>query len=120
VLTRFSGPVRKWATPILVLTVSKGHSTVCCRMRMAIGAASSRPCIASMAPSCSQRLIRRSAPVVHSDLVAQPWQAVVQNPPLFDAMEAPGQSLSSGTTVFVGLGAVDETRLSEAPLGLVA
>jgi len=35
-------------------------------------------CTSSSTCSCSQRVIRRSLPVVHRCLMAQPWQALVQ------------------------------------------
>lgn len=72
VRTRFSPRVRKCVAAIHALMVPNGCSTVCLRMRIASGARSSRCCMRSITPSCSHRLMRRSFPVVHWRLTAQP------------------------------------------------
>lgn len=60
------------------LQSAKGCSTVSLRSRMAWGFLSRRLCTASSACSCSQRVIRRSLPVVQRGLSAQSRHALVQ------------------------------------------
>jgi hypothetical protein len=64
--------------PIQALMVPNGCSAVWHRMRMVLGARSSRSCIASRTASCSQRLTRCAFEGVHFDFSAQAAHFVVQ------------------------------------------
>src|ERR1022692_425133 len=75
VLTRGNVLVRKCVAPIQALSVPKGCSTVCRRMRDALGVRFKRLCIASSTFSCSHRAMRRLSLVVHWDLIGHRGQA---------------------------------------------
>jgi hypothetical protein len=66
------------SSPMQRLSVPKTCSTVHLRICMASGLCRSRSSMVSSTASCSQRLMRRSLPVVHCALNAQPEHRVVQ------------------------------------------
>src|SRR5215831_13628670 len=120
--TRGSVFIRKWVAPIRALIVPKGCSTVSRRRRIFSGCSSSRRCTASRICSYSQRVIRRSLPVVQLFLMAQLLASVgrvaVQDQSIFLCCEGVGEPFTGRTYVNVLCHEVAEVLLAEASFRL--